>query len=151
VRYATILLGPLVAALIVMLAIAGSAHAAQPRVAVEATVKDDAPEPADVQAASGIVEFRAVPARLRGRIDVSWKYGGRAFAGAFVVERSTNGSAWRSVAACTTAYNAQKAAYACTDAYLTSGTTYAYRACVAAKGTSCASSGATKPVSVKAP
>ena len=150
-KYATFLLAPLVAALIIMLAMAGSANAAQPPMVFEATITEDAPEPAEVQAPGSIVDFRAVPARLRGRIDVSWKYTGRSFAGAFVVERSTNGGAWRSVAACVIAHNAQKSTYTCTDTYLTSGTTYAYRACITAKGASCSSSASTKPVNVKAP
>lgn len=150
-KYATILLVPLVAALMIMLAITGTAHAAQPFVASQATVAEDAPEPVDMQAGGSITSFRVVPARLRGRIDVSWKYNGSAFAGVFVVERSTNGSAWRSVSACVVAHDAQKSAYACTDSKLTSGTTYAYRACIAGKGASCSSGAATKAISVKAP
>lgn len=150
-KYATILLAPLVAALIVMITVAGGAHAAPRPPSIAAVLADDTPEPADVQSASGIAEFRAIPARLRGRIDLSWKYAGRAVAGFFVVERATNGSSWRSVTACTLPYNTQKAAYACTDARLTSGTTYAYRACIVTVGASCSSGGATKPVTVKAP
>ena len=150
-KYATILLVPLVAALIVMIAVTGGVNAAPQPLSLESVLADGTPEPADVQSASGIAEFRAIPSRLRGRIDLSWKYSGRTVAGAFVVERSTNGSLWRAVTACILQYNAQKPAYTCTDAHLTSGTTYAYRACIAIMGTACSSGGATKPVSVKAP
>lgn len=153
-KYATILFAPLVAALIVLIvliAVTGGVYAAPRPLSIAAIVADDASDSSDVQSASGIAEFRAIPARLRGRIDLSWKYTGRTVADAFVVERSTNGSSWRSVMACGLPYNAQRTAYACTDARLTSGTTYAYRACLVTSGASCSSGSATKPVSVKAP
>jgi hypothetical protein len=67
------------------------------------------------------------------------------------VERSTNGSSWRSVAACNIGFDEGAADYGCTDSGLRSGTTYAYRACIVARGTACTAATATRTVSVKAP
>ena len=100
---------------------------------------------------SGIIDFRAVASRLRGRVDLSWGYKGDAFAGSFLVERSTNGSVWRFVKDCIQPYDADAATYKCSDVDLTSGTAYSYRACIVNYGTACASTDATEPVTVKAP
>jgi len=100
---------------------------------------------------SGIVDFRAVASRLRGRVDLSWGYDGRAFDGSFLVERSTNGSVWRFVKDCIQPYDADATTYKCSDVDLTSGTAYSYRACIVDYGTACASTDATEPVTVKAP
>lgn len=106
----------------------------------------------DVQSSSSITYFKATSSRVRGRIDLSWSYTGKSFTGYFVVERSSNGSAWRSVSACTLRYSTTaKGSYSCSDTGLASGTTYSYRACIVAKGTACSSGSATKAVSVKAP
>jgi hypothetical protein len=108
-------------------------------------------ESAEAQGAAQIEDFRAMPARKRGRIELKWHYEGRPIAGAFVVERSTNGSSWRSVAACNIGFDEGTADYGCTDSGLRSGTTYAYRACIVARGTACTAATATRTVSVKAP
>lgn len=108
-------------------------------------------ESADAQSSAQIEDFRAMPARKRGRIELRWHYGGRPFSGAFVVERSTNGSSWRSVSACNLDYDENSSDYGCTDSSLRSGTTYAYRACIVARGTACTAASATRTVAVKAP
>ncbi len=108
-------------------------------------------ESADAQSTAQIEDFRAMPARKRGRIELSWQYAGRPFSGAFVVERSTNGSSWRSVAACNITFDENITEYGCTDANLRSGATYAYRACAVARGTACSAATATRTVAVKAP
>ena len=102
-------------------------------------------------APSGIVDFRAVASRLRGRVDLSWGYKGDTFDGSFLVERSTNGSVWRFVKDCVQPFDADAATYKCSDVDLTSGTAYSYRACIVVYGTACASTDATEPVTVKAP
>ncbi len=104
----------------------------------------------DSAQAGSITQFRAVPSRTRGRIDVSWKYTGKGFNGSFVVERSTNGGAWRTVGACTQSVTG-KSSYGCSDTGLTSGTAYAYRACVVARDASCSAGATTKAAAVKAP
>lgn len=116
-----------------------------------ATNQEPAVASADAQISAQITDLRAIPARKRGRIELSWHYTGRPFAGAFVVERSTNGSSWRSVSACNIAFEEDVAAYGCTDASLRSGATYAYRACAVTRGTACTAAIATRAVSVKAP
>ncbi len=116
-----------------------------------ATNQEPGIESADAQSATLIEDFRAMPARKRGRIELNWQYNGRSFSGAFVVERSTNGSSWRSVAACNIGYDESMTDYSCTDSGLRSGTTYAYRACIVARGTACTAATATRTVSVKAP
>lgn len=108
-------------------------------------------ETAEPQNAGQIEDFRATPARKRGRIDLNWQYSGRPFTGAFVVERSTNGSSWRSVAACNLPSDENSSEYGCTDTGLRSGAAYAYRACIVARGTACTAAIATRTVSVKAP
>lgn len=105
----------------------------------------------EAQSNGSISEFRATPARLRGRVELSWKYAGKPFAGSFVVERSTNGGAWRAVSACVQPFNEGSASYGCADSGLTSGTRYAYRACITARGATCTKGSATKSVAVKAP
>ena len=92
--------------------------------------QDPGVESAESQSSAQIEDFRAIPARKRGRIELNWQYSGRPFSGAFVVERSTNGSSWRSVAACNIGYDENSAGYGCTDSSLRSGATYAYRACM---------------------
>lgn len=109
------------------------------------------PTPTPSTMPSGIVDFRAVASRLRGRVDVSWGYKGDAFDGSFLVERSTNGSVWRFVKDCSQPYDADAATYKCSDVDLTSGTAYSYRACVVDYGTACTSTDATEAVTVKAP
>ena len=113
--------------------------------------QDPGVESTEAQSSAQIEDFRAMPARKRGRIELNWQYSGRAFSGAFVVERSTNGSSWRSVAACNIGYDENSAAYGCTDSSLRSGATYAYRACIVARGTACTGATATRTVAVKAP
>lgn len=101
--------------------------------------------------ASGIVDLHATAARLRGRVDLGWRVNDAASEGVFVVERSTNGSSWRPVKACTQSLDTEQVDYGCTDTRLTSGTTYAYRVCITAKGTTCANASPSDPVTVKAP
>ena len=121
---------------------------ATPRTTPRPTTRATAtPTPAPV----GIVDFRAVASRLRGRVDLSWGYEGAAFDGSFLVERSTNGSVWRFVKDCVQPYDADAATYKCSDVDLTSGTAYSYRACVVTYGTACASADVTESVTVKAP
>ena len=132
------------------IAMASTPHTTDVRQAI-ATNQEPVVESADAQGSVQITDFRALPARKRGRIELSWQYTGRATGGAFVVERSTNGSSWRSVAACNIDLEAEISDYGCTDTGLRSGTTYAYRACAVTRGTACASATATRTVSVKAP
>ena len=113
--------------------------------------QDPVVESTEPQSSAPIEDFRAMPARKRGRIELNWQYNGRPFSGTFVVERSTNGSSWRSVAACNIGYDENSADYGCTDSSLRSGATYAYRACIVARGTACTGATATRTVSVKAP
>ena len=100
---------------------------------------------------SGIVDLHATAARLRGRVELSWGVEAPESEGAFVVERSTNGSSWRPVKACAQPLDADETEYGCTDTRLTSGTTYAYRVCIAAKGTTCSNASPSHAVTVKAP
>lgn len=113
---------------------------------------DDAvPAPTPAGELNTIVEFQVTPARLRGRVELSWQHPGLAEGEIFLVERSTNGSSWRSVSACKTPRTTSDTGYACTDKRLTSGTTYTYRACVVIKGASCSSDNVTEGHAVKAP
>ncbi len=123
---------------------------ATPRTTPRPTTRATA-TPTPSPAPSGIVDFRAVASRLRGRVDLGWGYQGAAFDGSFLVERSTNGSVWRFVKDCIQPYAADATSYKCSDVDLTSGTAYSYRACVVDYGTACASTDATEPVTVKAP
>jgi hypothetical protein len=144
VRFATILLAPLVAACFIIIGIVFAPSIAR--------AEDDPPTPpAQGEAISAITEFQVTPARLRGRVDLGWQHPGPAEGEIFIVERSTNGSSWRSVSACSTPRTIPENGYACTDKRLTSGTTYTYRACVVAKGASCSSATATEAHTVKAP
>ena len=104
----------------------------------------------EAQSNGSISEFRATPARLRGRIELSWKFTGKPFTGSFVVERSTNGGAWRAVSACVQPFDESTTSYGCADTGLTSGTRYAYRACISARGATCTKVSATKAIAVKA-
>lgn len=123
---------------------------ATPRTTSRPTTRATA-TPTPTPAPTGIVDFRAVASRLRGRVDLSWGYKGDTFDGSFLVERSTNGSVWRFVKDCIQPFAADAATYKCSDVDLTSGTAYSYRACVVNYGTACASTDATDPVTVKAP
>ena len=102
-------------------------------------------------AGSGVADLHATAARLRGRVELSWRAGDGAPAGNFVVERSTNGSSWRPVKACSTKFDPEQSDYGCTDTRLTSGTTYTYRVCLTDKGSTCANVTPSEPVTVKAP
>lgn len=144
-KLATALLAPLVAIILFWPAPAAAALMTQ------AAPADDPQPLVALEAVPGITEVHATPSRLRGRVDVEWTYTGAPFAGQFVVERSTNGSFWRSIRTCAAPFDADKERYSCADTRLTSGTTYAYRVCISVKGASCTSAGATKPVTVKAP
>jgi hypothetical protein len=101
--------------------------------------------------ASGIANLHATAARLRGRVELGWSIGEDTDEGMFVVERSTNGSSWRPVKACSQHFDPTQTEYGCTDTRLTSGTTYAYRVCLTTKGTTCANASPSEPVTVKAP
>jgi len=107
--------------------------------------------PAAADASTGIVDFSALPSRLRGQIDLSWGYVGAPFAGEFVIERSANGGVWRYVVDCTQPYAADADLYRCRDTGLTSGATYAYRACILDYGYSCAGADVVESGAVKAP
>ncbi len=100
---------------------------------------------------SGIVDLHATAARLRGRVELGWSVAEAGSEGLFVVERSTNGSSWRPVKACTQPLAEDETDYGCTDTRLTSGTTYAYRVCITTKGTTCSNASPSHPVTVKAP
>lgn len=94
-------------------------------------------------------EFKALASTTRGRVNLSWRYTGRAFKGSFVVQRSSDGRTWSAVSACTR--SASASTYTCTDTGLTSARTYYYRACAVSSGTTCSSTAVTPPLSVKAP
>ena len=141
-----------VLALLAALLFASTASAVHASPTLPAQV-EQSEEPAiapDSAQAGAIVEFRATPARARGRINVSWRYTGKGFNGSFVVERSTNGGAWRTIGACTQAVTG-KGAYGCSETGLSSGTAYAYRACMVSRGAACAGGATTKATVVKAP
>ena len=146
-RITTLLPALLAAVLLVLTPGMVSAEPARPGQILQNEEPAVAPDSAQ---AGSITQFRAVPSRTRGRIDVSWKYSGKGFNGSFVVERSTNGGAWRTLGACTQSV-AGKGSYSCSDTGLTSGTAYAYRACVAARDAACSAGTITKTVVVKAP
>jgi hypothetical protein len=123
----------------------------------------------EAEAASPIVDLHATAGRLRGRIELGWRYAApnsspadtapadtatedpSSAGSVFVVERSTNGSTWRPVRACYLPLDAEVDSYTCMDSRLASGTTYAYRVCLAAKPTTCSNALVAGPVSVKAP
>jgi hypothetical protein len=108
-------------------------------------------EPQADEDSSGVTDLHATAARLRGRVELGWRAGDGAEEGNFVVERSTNGSSWRPVKACSTRFDPDQSGYGCTDTRLTSGTTYTYRVCLTAKGSTCANATPSEPVTVKAP
>lgn len=143
----TVLPALLAAVLLVLAPGAVSAEAVRPGQILQNEEPGVAPDSAQ---AGSITQFRAAPSRTRGRVDVSWKYSGKGFNGSFVVERATNGGAWRTVGACTQSVTG-KGSYGCSDTGLTSGTAYAYRACVAARDASCSTGATTKAAAVKAP
>lgn len=83
---------------------------------------------------SGITTFTATAGEVRGDIDLGWNYGGKAFRGTFLVERSTNRTTWTPVTGCSLSYSTRTKSYACTDSKLTSGRGYYYRVCIPATG-----------------
>ena len=96
-------------------------------------------------------DFKATAARTKGRVDLSWRYTGKKFTGAFLVERSTDGKAWSVVPICTMSNPIGKS-YDCTNMELTSGRVYQYRACgVAGSSMRCGTTNRTAVLSVKAP
>lgn len=111
----------------------------------------DAASEVEGEDTSGIVDLRATAARLRGRVELDWRIEEAGSEGLFVVERSTNGSSWRPVKACTQPLDENETDFGCTDSRLTSGTTYAYRVCITTKGTTCSNASPSHPVTVKAP
>lgn len=111
-------------------------------------------------AAVGIVDFRATTSRVRGQIQLSWRYFGDDLDddlddglddGQFVVERSVNGGAWRFVADCALPFDANTEIYRCRDTGLYSGSSYAYRICVAQDIPSCAGALTVETEPIKAP
>ncbi|MFN3978917.1 MAG: hypothetical protein ACK4SA_00870 [Caldilinea sp.] len=110
-----------------------------------------APTTADDDA-TGIVDFRATTARVRGQIQLSWRYlGDDLDNGGFVVERSVNGGVWRFVPDCALPFDDDTELYRCRDAGLYSGSSYAYRICVAQDVPSCAGASVVETESIKAP
>lgn len=96
--------------------------------------------------ASGISTFTAIAGDARGEIKLRWMYGGNAFRGAFLVERSANRRTWTPVTSCSLSYSMRTTTYACTDTKLTSGRAYYYRVCLPASGSkTCTSTNATVP------
>jgi len=106
---------------------------------------------ADADALAGITTLSALASRLRGQIDLRWRYAGEPFDGSFVIERSANGGVWRYVADCTQPYAPDAYTYHCRDTELTSGSTYAYRGCIVGYGASCADAAVVESDPVKAP
>lgn len=109
---------------------------------------------------TGIVDFRATTSRVRGQIQLSWRYLGDipntdldddSADGGFVVERSTNGGAWRLVADCTLPFDDETELYRCRDTGLYSGSSYAYRICIAQEVASCAGAVVVETEPIKAP
>lgn len=109
--------------------------------------------PATVNDATiSIVDFRATTARVRGQIQLSWRYiGDDLDDGGFVVERSVNGGAWRYVPDCALPFDDDAELYRCRDAGLHSGSSYAYRICVAQDIPSCAGASVVETEPIKAP
>ena len=95
---------------------------------------------------SGITTFTATAGDARGEIDLRWIYGGKAFRGTFLVERSTNRMTWTPVTACSLSYSMRTTSYTCTDSKLTSGRAYNYRVCIPATGSkTCTATSAAVP------
>jgi hypothetical protein len=137
-------------------------RAAQPSALEQETTDEDASSDdtaaeaeatptAEGEDGSGIASLHATAARLRGRVELGWSVNEGGSEGTFVVERSTNGSSWRPVKACSQPFDGGPADFGCTDTRLNSGTTYAYRVCITDKGTTCANASPSEPVTVKAP
>ncbi len=101
--------------------------------------------------ALNIVDFMAAPLRLRGQIQLSWRYEGEPFEGSFWVERSVNGGVWRAVLACASPYEPEAERHRCLDTGLVSGSTYVYRICVVEDETSCVDQAVVESAAVKAP
>jgi hypothetical protein len=99
----------------------------------------------------GIVDFRASTSRVRGQVQLSWRYVGDPFDGDFVVERSANGGAWRYVADCSQPYDPDAGIYRCRDEGLTSGSAYEYRVCVGEAVYSCSGAPFAETDAIKAP
>jgi hypothetical protein len=103
-------------------------------------------------AVDGIVDFRATISRMRGQIQLSWRYlGDDLDDGRFVVERSANGGAWRFVPDCALPFDDDTELYRCRDTGLYSGSSYAYRICVAQDVPSCAGASVVETEPIKAP
>ena len=83
---------------------------------------------------SGITTFTATAGDVRGEIDLRWNYGGKAFRGTFLAERSTNRTTWTPVTGCSLSYSMRTSSYTCTDGKLTSGRGYHYRVRIPATG-----------------
>lgn len=83
---------------------------------------------------SGITTFTAAAGEARGDVELGWNYGGKAFRGTFLVERSTNRTTWTPVTGCSLSYSTRTKSYACTDSKLSSGRGYYYRVCIPATG-----------------
>jgi hypothetical protein len=108
--------------------------------------------PAAADSETGIVDFRATTSRVRGQIQLSWRYlGDNVDGGGFVVERSTNGGAWRFVADCALPFDGDIDLYRCRDTGLYSGSSYAYRICIAQEVPACAGAVVVETEPVKAP
>lgn len=107
--------------------------------------------PSAGDAPDAIINFTANATRLRGQIDLRWEYVGAPFAGAFTMERSANGGAWRYVASCAQPYVASETSYRCRDTGLTSGATYQYRICITDAGYSCADVVVAETDAIKSP
>ncbi|MCS6825728.1 MAG: hypothetical protein NZ553_03855 [Caldilinea sp.] len=105
----------------------------------------------DVDNGLEIVDFIASPLRLRGQIQLTWRYVGEPFEGNFLVERSVNGGVWRVVSSCNLPYESDAERYRCLETGLASGSTYAYRICVVESETTCADRGFVESAAVKAP
>ncbi|GIV74418.1 MAG: hypothetical protein KatS3mg049_2974 [Caldilinea sp.] len=109
------------------------------------------PEIGEDEDGSDIIEFTAAPLRLRGQIQLTWRYVGEPFEGNFLVERSVNGGVWRAVSTCTAPYAPDVERYRCLETGLISGSTYAYRICTARQKTSCVDQEVVESAPVKAP
>ena len=108
--------------------------------------------PVAADSETGIVDFRATTSRVRGQIQLAWRYlGDDLDGGQFVVERSANGGAWRFVADCALPFDSSTEVYRCRDTGLYSGSSYAYRICVAPEVLSCAGAPVVESDPIKAP
>jgi hypothetical protein len=95
---------------------------------------------------SGITTLTATAGDARGEIDLRWIYGGKAFRGTFLVERSTNRTTWAPVTGCSLSYSMRTTSYTCTDSKLISRRAYYYRACIPATGSkTCTTANAAVP------